>query len=266
MIFTPENAEKIRDGVKYETRRILRDWHGAPCEDGISYACIWEKKAPSGRMRVRWTIGSTYSIQPGRKKKGIANRKLERIRVEQLQDITDDGIVAEGLIDIPQWARRDAFMATWNSLHRMRGERWDDNPTVAVLTFGREHDKPPTIGSIWVVTIQSLFHVAGDIIAGAFHDAQRAHACKAFFQRIAPGYRVYVEAFPVAAPSAPAMRWLDMSDDGEDLIAVQVAAEEIEAILQTGNLAVPDDTEKFEYRAALKRRIKDMMSTDTKEA
>lgn len=67
--------------------------------------------------------------------------RVTDVRVERLQDITEDDATAEGLrIGIggePYFSCRDAFVALWNSINAKRGYGWDTNPWVWVISFER---------------------------------------------------------------------------------------------------------------------------------
>lgn len=65
------------------------------------------------------------------------------VRVERLQDISEDDAIAEGvdavsLADSPRqatWSRRQDFAQLWNSLNEKRGYGWSENPWVWVIEF-----------------------------------------------------------------------------------------------------------------------------------
>jgi hypothetical protein len=79
--------------------------------------------------KVKWRVGQTYSIQPGRGKPGIGPRiKLRAIRRERLADITAGGAKREG------FPSRYAFFAMWDKLN----PKGEGNPEVWVLSFKLE--------------------------------------------------------------------------------------------------------------------------------
>jgi hypothetical protein len=77
------------------------------------------------------------------------------VRVEQLQDITEEGAIAEGCSGVPcdhplgRWACEDCynsgwleppqveFMQLWDSINAKKGYGWDANPWVWVIVFRR---------------------------------------------------------------------------------------------------------------------------------
>lgn len=78
--------------------------------------------------------------------------EIVSVRVERLQDISEDDAVAEGIIKLPatgravlakggqylgaQWANaRDAYADLWESINGR--ESWDANPWVWVVEFKR---------------------------------------------------------------------------------------------------------------------------------
>jgi hypothetical protein len=61
--------------------------------------------------RVKWSVGSTYAVQPGRGQKQIARIRLTRITCQKLFRITNAEAQAEG------FSNRQEFMRTWESIH-----------------------------------------------------------------------------------------------------------------------------------------------------
>lgn len=81
--------------------------------------------------------------------------RVTGVRVERLQDITEEDAKAEGMeseeyLDYYEWAvsvappgsvlptLRSAFAALWDSLNAKRGYSWDTNPWVWVIEFRKE--------------------------------------------------------------------------------------------------------------------------------
>ena len=69
--------------------------------------------------------------------------EVKNVRVERLQDITDEGALCEGVfsrslanayfVNHP----RMAFEDSWNTINAKRGSSWDSNPWVWVIEFER---------------------------------------------------------------------------------------------------------------------------------
>ena len=147
MIFTPKNCEKILRGEKTMTRRIVK----SPFQVGDD---IWIEKAgyasaldDEGKCppiaavirfpdsfkpgyRIRYEVGKTYAIQPGRGKKAVGRILIMAIRKEWLHDITEEDARAEGVAD---W---NAFVNLWFDLYGLDAKKgWDANPMVWRITF-----------------------------------------------------------------------------------------------------------------------------------
>lgn len=69
--------------------------------------------------------------------------EIEDVRVERVQEITEDGAKAEGcapvIIDgfVECGTRKTTFRALWDSINEKRGYGWDVNPWVWAITFRR---------------------------------------------------------------------------------------------------------------------------------
>jgi len=101
--------------------------------------------------QIKWMVGKTYAVQPGRGKKAVGHFCITGIRRERLQNISDKDIEAEGIclkqnfsgdlgwfngLDHLLYPRREwAFKALWNNINKKPGSRWADNPEVWVLEF-----------------------------------------------------------------------------------------------------------------------------------
>ena len=161
MIFTPEHVQMIVEGLKTQTRRVvksgeeLRQWDvDTPMvyyvDDGW---CGHEGPGPACYPgRVKWVVGRTYAVQPGRGKPAVARIRITDIRREHLQNISPldcalEGIAIqdpmdqfEGDVGIPYFVEVDRLLLTgyrdvWDRINTRKGTRWQDAPLVWVLTF-----------------------------------------------------------------------------------------------------------------------------------
>lgn len=67
---------------------------------------------------------------------------VEGNRVEHLRDISPSDAIDEGWPGLGEGNQHlpvSWYMNLWQSLHDQRGQRWEDNPEVLVLTFRVEH-------------------------------------------------------------------------------------------------------------------------------
>lgn len=103
---------------------------------------IWHEIAPCFK-------GSPAIPEPGHGWTQLRALILEKRR-EQLQDITDAGAIAEGILEnqhgayyaspLPsKWfdTPRDAYANLWDSINKKRGQWWKDNPEIMAVTFAR---------------------------------------------------------------------------------------------------------------------------------
>ena len=133
MIFQ-HTIDQVLAGTKTQTRRVVDA--GKPC---------------------KYDVGKTYSVQPGRGKKGVGRIHIVCINNEHVQDIHPADIHAEGipnyicktcggasLLDYMACVRCDGgvdtgamlgeFVSLWDSIQPV-GRRWVDNPEVYVIEF-----------------------------------------------------------------------------------------------------------------------------------
>jgi hypothetical protein len=62
------------------------------------------------------------------------------VRVERVQDITLDDMLAEGIAALPEWegnqvSTESCWRSLWDSINGPRGYGWDANPWVWVVSF-----------------------------------------------------------------------------------------------------------------------------------
>lgn len=159
MLFKPELCQAILDGRKTETRRLVKYgdsklnlgeqlWFmqgvgsniGSVFQDGRNRTPTVVTRWRYSPYRIKWQVGRTYAIQPGRGKKAIGRFLLTGIRREQLQamstsDATTEGTMPGGLYG--QTCALTRFALLWDSIHTKPGTRWADNPKVWILEFER---------------------------------------------------------------------------------------------------------------------------------
>ena len=137
MIFSNGLDDKVRDGSKTQTRRLVGEmdesifWKAKPWMPTTVYRnnrILWET----------WQTGKTYAIQSGRGKKGDGRFRITSIRKERVQDINCKDCIAEGVTTKARGHNAGLhlivqFSRLWASLHKKRGARWEDNPEVWVL-------------------------------------------------------------------------------------------------------------------------------------
>ena len=143
MIFKDELCQRVLDGTKTQTRRLVKDG---------DYQTLWHMRCIFNRNdRLRFRENQTYALQPGRGKKGVGRIGIIKIQREQLQDISEGDCRAEGVLVPPTHGRFSChiegiestyimpspisyFAELWNSIYP-KGKRWEDNPHVWVLEF-----------------------------------------------------------------------------------------------------------------------------------
>lgn len=150
MLFTPDNANKVIEGRKTQTRRICGD-REYPIYFSEASNKIWAVR-DAANHRMKWQVGQIYAVQPGRGKVGIGLIKITAIRQERLQDISRDDAKAEGVSNVWEWSpernkqtphlfKRGVlnpyianFSVLWDSINTKRNG-WDANPCVWVIEF-----------------------------------------------------------------------------------------------------------------------------------
>jgi hypothetical protein len=109
----------ILRGEKTQTRRVVKAGETLSYDENT----IWQN------VRIKWQVGSTYALQPGRGKSAVGRIRLTSIEYALLQDMGTSEAIAEGYSSIAEYAR------VWDSINTRKGTRWADNPAVWVFTF-----------------------------------------------------------------------------------------------------------------------------------
>lgn len=157
--FVPPMAQIIWQGKKTQTRRILELGGGAPtveeCEYGKEGDLLWIQethgfdvingdivlyKGEHPEANVSWFPARRMTLTQAR-----SAIRISKIRVMQLQDISDADIVAEGASLIlgsgelastnmeAKMSDREAFRAFWDRAYDFGN--WEDNPWVCAISF-----------------------------------------------------------------------------------------------------------------------------------
>lgn len=153
MIF--KQWQQVLDGTKTQTRRLvsgfdrlgLHDYGVEKVETVMQRFRDRDWPCRYGIWRLKWVVGRTYAVQPGRGKKAVGCFRITEVRQERLQDISEEDAIAEGWPEhlelFPEvnreWKTREWFRRLWDDIHKKSGTRWEDDPEVWVLTFEMAH-------------------------------------------------------------------------------------------------------------------------------
>lgn len=149
MLFKPEHSDQILRGEKTQVRRVVKDDEIIVLDShrddpyGPLYDTVVTRtsRLPLPHQmtpieRIKWQVGRTYAIQPGRGRQGMGRIRITAIRQEALQDISYEDVIAEGMNPLRSDMRTiDQFVELWNDINTRDGTRWSDNPDVWVLCF-----------------------------------------------------------------------------------------------------------------------------------
>ena len=181
ILFSAPMVLAILDGKKTQTRRVAklndvgrvkeagspRNWH---CDDpdavnACPYGChgdtLWVREtwapARTGGYDARedgglyWYRASDAGICDGPWKPSIfmprdacrIRLEITGVRLERLQDISEDDSKAEGVTQIPecQGSYTYAYAQLWDAINKKRGYPWASNPWVWVVSFERRQDE-----------------------------------------------------------------------------------------------------------------------------
>ena len=161
ILFTGPMVQSILDGRKTQTRRLVKlpiiDRNGSGCELGASELSESDMQyCPYGiekdQLWVRetfWPLGDkallyradcetpkTYCWKPSIHMPRWASRitlEIVSVRVERVQDITDDDVWAEGAGQLPGMSAQETYAILWESIYGK--DSWKLNPWVWKITF-----------------------------------------------------------------------------------------------------------------------------------
>jgi len=113
------------------------DIPGCPGEYRLSYRADHIDPLGDGPTRIKWTPAIHMFREYSR-----INLEVVSVRVERVQDITDEDVFAEGIEPFSNrfynlHTDRDVFARLWDSINLKRGYGWDSNPWVWVVEFKR---------------------------------------------------------------------------------------------------------------------------------
>ena len=159
--------EKVLSGQKNQTRRIIRvgeigreGWDYKSHEHCIAFVYKHDDSITSviPQRLMRYSCGDTYAVQPGRGKKSIGRIEITGIRREDVRQINDEGVRAEG------FASKQEFLLIWASMHDrsffreyssfwvntagLADEKWYERQYQAIFS------RPPEYYEAWVLTFK----------------------------------------------------------------------------------------------------------------
>ena len=171
MSFCDEAVEMCLDGRKTMTRRINKgklslSWRASSLSDMAAALCyvlggdMQGAEPPvltsiSRNGRELWTVGKSIAIKPGRTSKAAGRVICTELKVERVQDISEEDARREGVIRVEkrtcnprgvcvQWTfgtlkyayptAREAYLALWDIIHK-KTNRVDANPLVVAIGF-----------------------------------------------------------------------------------------------------------------------------------
>lgn len=112
MQFT-HTIDNVMSGEKTATRRIVK-----PTDIYIKHIDTGDIVAVLRNGRQIYTVGKCYSAQPGRGCKGVATIKILGIRREDVREISDADVIAEGFgVHADGRVNRGEFFRTWCQMH-----------------------------------------------------------------------------------------------------------------------------------------------------
>jgi hypothetical protein len=142
ILFNDEMVREILAGHKTMTRRAIKPQPVQPSDgsyfDAYNGGPQWNWWASDNRQHLEQIINCPYGKTGDLLSVEGVNGSLEitGVRVERLQDISEDDSMAEGIpFEGDQPSPRDNFSALWESI--IGSGSWNANPWVWVIEFKR---------------------------------------------------------------------------------------------------------------------------------
>lgn len=142
--------------LKTQTRRVVKPGERVMFTDGElmppAEYMVWKgyfirelAATITPNNRIKQQVGRDYAIVPKRGLKSIGRYKLLSIRVERVQDISEEDAIAEGFY-LSKYSHyvtsvlplegfktaREGYIRLWGSINTIKPYRWQDNPLVFV--------------------------------------------------------------------------------------------------------------------------------------
>jgi hypothetical protein len=144
---------KVVNGTKTQTRRLVKPGeHLIQAEYfGGGYKPLWVENTKQKKV---YTVGSFFAVQPDRGRAALARAFLTDIRREDVRNISDEDVKAEGYTQI------DEFFKVWCAMHDQPALReYDRRQQYAMDNSMRDFlidKRPDNRYQAWVIT----FHLA----------------------------------------------------------------------------------------------------------
>lgn len=100
---------KVLNGEKTQTRRIRKPGDEFFPEDLGMPSAVMHKGFSA--YRLMWEVGRTYAVQTGRTQPGVARIRITSIRCEDVREISEADVKAEG------FETASDFFITWCKMH-----------------------------------------------------------------------------------------------------------------------------------------------------
>ncbi|MDH0031358.1 MULTISPECIES: hypothetical protein [unclassified Acinetobacter] len=162
ILFSTEMVKALLDGRKTQTRRIVKGFspeaihfsvgsdQDANCPFGKIGDQLWVRESFGTKIRnvggtphESFAYIATNSNEPVKWKPAIQMSRsacrlvleITNIRVERLQDISEEAATAEGMIADDDYCAEEYFSMFWNKRYGWAEKGWNANPWVWVVEF-----------------------------------------------------------------------------------------------------------------------------------